>query len=217
MWSVSRSSAKWLLPGVPKRQPMQELCFVGQHILLIAGFPATDWSLQPLAGLTCWSWRHSNHWSQWKQGDQLRTRKFFWLLRQSFAPVTVSHFQAPAGSELCFSWTQTPTSQLLVIMLLIQGSERRTSFLRHTPKLYPGCKSRRGHGICCFFSYFAFIWEKCVQVQVELFCILSNPHLNHQRSRPLGHSFLHPRASIPKVHTHWQSDGFQWGALHPRG
>lgn len=57
MWSISRSAAKWLLPGVPKRQPVQELCFVGQHIPLIAGFPATDWSLQPLAGFTSWSCR----------------------------------------------------------------------------------------------------------------------------------------------------------------
>lgn len=100
MWSVSRSSAKWLLPGVPKRQPMQELCFVGQHILLIAGFPATDWSLQPLAGLTCWSWRHSNHWSQWKQGDQLRTRKFFLITKAKFC----SRDCVPFPSS-CWIWT----------------------------------------------------------------------------------------------------------------
>lgn len=183
MWSISRSSAKWLLPGVPKRQPVQGLCFVGQQILLIASFTATDWSLQPLAGFTCWSCRQSDHWSQWKQGDQLGTRKFFWLLRQNFAPMTVSHFQAPAGSELCFSWTD---SYLTIASNYASNSEAEnlTSFLRYTSQLYPGCTSRWGCGICWFSPYFAFIWKECVQLKKELFCILSNSHLNNERSRP---------------------------------
>lgn len=49
---VFPEAQQWLLPGIAKRHAVQELCFVGQHFLLIAGFTATDWSLQPLAELT---------------------------------------------------------------------------------------------------------------------------------------------------------------------
>lgn len=140
---------------------------------------------------------------------------FSFLGRQNFASVTgcCSHFQAPAGSESCFSWTQTSTSQLLVIIHLIQGSERPTSCLRYTPKLYPGCTPRQGRSVCYFFPHVAFIWKECVWVEEELWRISADPHLDHQRSGPAGHSIPHPTASLPQVHIQQQSDGLPEGLL----
>ena len=183
---------------VPKRRPTWELCFVGQHIQQIACLADTDWSLQPLVGFTCWSWRQSHHWSQWKQGDQLGARSFFFLQRQTFAPVTgcCSHFQAPARSEPCFSWTWTPTSQFLVIMHLIQGSERLASCFRYTLKLYPGCTSRWGCGVCWFFPTLpSFGKNVCGQrrsggaFQQSPIWTIRDPGLQDTASRIPGHPF----------------------------
>lgn len=64
-----------------------------------------------------------------------------------------------------------------------------------------------------FFPHVAFIWKECVWVEEELWCISADPHLDHQRSRPAGHSIPHPRASLPKVYVQQQSDGFDEGIL----
>lgn len=137
--------------------------------------------------------------------------ELFFLRRQNFAPVTgcCSHFQAPAGSEpasQCSYFTvasnYTPNSGVIKTYFLPQIDTQIVSWVHIMMKPW----------WLLFFPCVAFLWKECVWVEVNLWCISADPLLD-QRYRFSGHSILHPRAPLPKMHIQQQSDGFHEGLL----